>query len=667
MKSILNGRYEIIEEIGNGGMAQVYKARCNVLNRMVAVKVLKEEFTNDQDFIDKFKQESMSVAKLNHKNIVNVYDTGVDGNIYYIVMELISGITLNELIASEKRIGVAESVNIAIQICEALEHAHSNGVIHRDIKPHNILRDKRHHVKVADFGIARAVSNKTMTNNDSTFGSVNYFSPEQARGGYVDEKSDIYSFGIVLYEMLTGEVPFKGDSPISIALKHVNESVKAPSLINQEIPSKLDDIVLKCTNKKQSLRYADVTEIITDLKSINLSSIKETSKAIILNPEKEEALRRFLDNENDLKDNISHSDEGLLYKKRKKINKSQRKLNAVEDKSEVKEIKEEKNNFKYAALAVILALIITLVLSSFAVSYIKDYFSVKEVEVPNLIGVNVDDAKEIIETLGLKFEVKDRIYNSEFPKDQIINQNIKPGENLKEGFPIEVIVSEGERLIEIPDLTRKYSNEAFVILSEKGLKEGEITYEFSDTIPWGLVISQDPAAGTIAKEEDVVSYVLSKGPEIEYAIMPNLLGKTQSEAEEQILSKGFKIGEISFRESEEYEKDLVLYQSHPAETEVEKGTVVSLIISLGQAIEETTTEEPTGGSAQLRIELPTDKESMILIIERIWEENRQVIYQGKHYPEDSPIIIPVEGFGVQRFEIFIDSEYIGAEEIDFGN
>ncbi|HAE41483.1 MAG TPA: Stk1 family PASTA domain-containing Ser/Thr kinase, partial [Clostridiales bacterium] len=296
MKDILNGRYEIIEEVGSGGMAQVYRAKCNVLNRFVAVKVLKREFVNDQDFIDKFKQESMSAARLNHKNIVNVYDTGVDDGIYYIVMEYLEGITLHELIQKNKGLSTDTAVDICIQICEALDHAHSNGIIHRDIKPHNILIDKNNQVKVADFGIARAVSNKTMTNSDNTLGSVNYFSPEQARGGYIDEKSDIYSLGIVFFEMLTGEVPFKGDSAIAIALKHVNEQMPAPSSINKEIPDFLNEVVLKCTNKKQTLRYNSANAIIADL--MKYKANKELFWAEAgnqrIDDEKIAALNRFL-------------------------------------------------------------------------------------------------------------------------------------------------------------------------------------------------------------------------------------------------------------------------------------------------------------------------------------------------------------------------------------
>lgn len=300
MKSVLNNRYEIIEEIGSGGMAYVYKARCNVLNRFVAIKVLKEEFTKDQDFIDKFKQESMSAARLNHKNIVNIYDTGVDEDIYFIVMELVNGITLSEMIKEETPIPVGKVLDISLQICEALEHAHTNGVIHRDIKPHNILVNKYNLIKVADFGIARAVTNKTITNNDNTLGSVNYLSPEQARGGYVDEKSDIYSLGIVMYELLTGELPFKGDSPISIALKHVNERVMPPSRINKEVSPRVDEIVLKCTNNKSTMRYNSVSEMIEDIKKIyGKSSLYAMHAEGFGNEEKNDAFNKFFDGEED--------------------------------------------------------------------------------------------------------------------------------------------------------------------------------------------------------------------------------------------------------------------------------------------------------------------------------------------------------------------------------
>jgi serine/threonine-protein kinase len=685
MKEILNGRYEIIEEVGSGGMAQVYRAKCNVLNRFVAVKVLKKEFVNDQDFINKFKQESMSAARLNHKNIVNVYDTGVDDDIYYIVMEYLEGITLHELIQQNKGLQTDTAIDICIQICEALDHAHSNGIIHRDIKPHNILIDRNNQVKVADFGIARAVSNKTMTNSDNTLGSVNYFSPEQARGGYIDEKSDIYSLGIVLFEMLTGEVPFKGDSAITIALKHVNEQIPAPSSLNHEVPDFLDEIVLKCTNKKQTLRYNSANAIISDLlkfkanKEIFLAESKNDS----MDDEKIEALNKFLLETSTVhsidktvmsngfnKNNISKSSSG----KAKTI--AVQNNNVVEDNNSDEDdymVDEDKSKLKYSILAIVAALALTLVLAFAAISFIKDYLSVAEVEVPDLSGVDEMTAQNTIESLGLEFIVKDRIHNSDFEEGQIMSQNIRAGEKLKEGFPIEVIVSLGEKMITVPDLVHKYSNEALVLLNESGLQGGEIIYEFSETVPWGLVIRQNPEPGILAKEGDIVTYVLSKGQEVEYALMPSVIGETVSEAERILLSRGFSVGDISYRSSNEYAEDTVSYQSYPVGTEVEKGTSVSIIVSTGpEDVPDPTTQpgengSPISGRAQLTIELPDQEGMLSVAVERILEDQRQIVYQQSHTKADSPLKIILEGFGVQKFEVFINSEYYGAQEIDFGN
>jgi serine/threonine-protein kinase len=664
MKSVLNNRYEIIEEIGSGGMAYVYKARCNVLNRFVAIKVLKAEFTKDQEFIDKFKQESMSAARLNHKNIVNIYDTGVDEDIYFIVMELVTGITLNEMIEQENPLPIGKVLDITLQICEALEHAHFNGIIHRDIKPHNILINKYNLVKVADFGIARAVTNKTITNNDNTLGSVNYLSPEQARGGYVDEKSDIYSLGIVMYELLTGERPFKGDSPISIALKHVNERVMPPSRINKEISARVDEIVLKCTNNKSTMRYNNVGEVIKDIKKIyGKSSLYGMHTDGLGSEEKNDAFNKFFDGE-EKNSNVKNP-----VNKEKKV--KSKKKEKYEDEIEEKEV--VKGKFKYTLLAIIAALVVTGTVSVVALNFIKDYLTVPVVPVPSLIGLTEEVAKETVENLGLKFSVKDEIYNSEFAEGLVINQSINEGQELREKFPIEVVVSLGERLVKIPDLTHKYSNESIVILKENDLVEGDVTYEFNDTIPWGLVIRQVPEAGTMVKEDTEVSYVLSKGPEVEYILMPDLLGKHIDDVQNTILERGFAIGEITYKPSDEVGMDLVLYQSYPSGTEVEMGTIINLIVSSGVEVQienpdegDDISNDDTSGNGELVIELPQDKKKVHLLVERVLEDKRVIVYENQVKTETSPLTISIEGFGVQKFEIFINSEYYGVEEINFG-
>ncbi|HPW41509.1 MAG TPA: Stk1 family PASTA domain-containing Ser/Thr kinase, partial [Bacillota bacterium] len=263
---VLGDRYEILEKVGGGGMALVYKAKCRLLNRYVAIKVLRPEFTEDEEFVKKFRREAQSAASLSHPNIVGIYDVGTENNSYYIVMEYIKGQTLKELIKSKGTLGVEYSTNIAIQICYALEQAHKNNIVHRDIKSHNILIREDNSVKVTDFGIARAVSSSTITNTGNVIGSVHYFSPEQARGGYVDEKSDIYSLGVVMYEMLTGRLPFEGDSPIAVALKHIQEEPEPPSGINSRIPKAIEAIIMKCMEKEVSKRYNSASEIINDLR-----------------------------------------------------------------------------------------------------------------------------------------------------------------------------------------------------------------------------------------------------------------------------------------------------------------------------------------------------------------------------------------------------------------
>ncbi|MDW7667497.1 MAG: Stk1 family PASTA domain-containing Ser/Thr kinase [Bacillota bacterium] len=656
-KKVLNNRYEIIEKIGGGGMAEVYKARCRVLNRNVAIKVLRGEFVEDEEFISKFKDESQAAAKLNHNNIVNIYDTGLDGDIHYIVMEYVEGMTLKEYIKDNKPLDIKESINIASQIAEALRHAHSNKIIHRDIKPQNILITEEKLAKVGDFGIARAISEKTITNSDKSIGSVHYFSPEQARGGYVDNRTDIYSLGVVLFEMVTGRVPFDGDTPISVALKHVNENISKPSKYNEKIPAKLEEIILKSTNKSQRLRYHNIDEMIEDLKNVFEPNTKSVFIPSEEDLEKEEALRKFFESDS--------SDNNIKNKKAAKIN----------DVEEEDDIKEPRNNkkLKMTILAVILALAITGTFTILAVNYIKDYLITEEFEMPNIVGLDAEAAEAQIKELGLNFEIEDRIYNSNFAEGEVITQNIKPESKVKEGFPIKVIVSLGEKLVEVPEIVNEHSNEGLILIREAGLEEGEITYEFSEEIPWGLIIRQNPEAGEKVSVGEEISYVVSKGPEVEYLLMPNLIGLTQEEAERSILSKGFKIGTISERSNDEHDSGIVYYQSYPAGTEIEVGTSIDIIVSTGPEATpdegDTTTDSGVEGQLDekmLMIELPSDRETIAVIVERITDDTRENVYTGTHNSEEESISIPVTGYGLQKFEIFIDSEFIESREINFG-
>src|SRR6056297_74709 len=653
-KKVLNNRYEIIEKIGGGGMAEVYKARCRVLDRFVAIKVLRSEFVEDEEFISKFKDESQAAAKLNHNNIVNIYDTGIDDNIHYIVMEYVEGTTLKEYIKNNKPLDIKESINIASQIAEALRHAHANKIIHRDIKPQNILITEDKLAKVGDFGIARAISEKTITNSDKSIGSVHYFSPEQARGGYVDNRTDIYSLGVVLFEMVTGRVPFDGETPISVALKHVNENISKPSKYNEKIPKKLEEIILKSTNKSQRLRYHNIDEMIEDLKNVFDTNTKMSYIPTKDDIEKEEALRKFFE---------SDGEDSTLKEKRKQ---------------KVQSVNEEKPNknkkLKMTILAIILALAITVTLTIFAINYIKGYLITEEVSMPDIIGLDEEIAEKQIEELGLEFEIEDRVYNPDYDEGQIITQNIKAESKVKTKFPIKVIVSLGEKLVNVPGIKDEYSNKAAILLREAGLKEGEITYEFSEEIPWGLVIEQDPSVDEKVSEGTEVSYIVSKGPEVEYLLMPNLIGLNREESERTINSRGFQLGTVSEKSNDEYEEGIVYYQSYPAGTEVEVGTTIDMIVSTGPEEEvnedvDNTTDSGVEGQLNekmLLVELPDGREMISVLVERVTDDTREAIYSGNHTSDEESISIPVTGFGLQKFEIFIDSQLAESREINFG-
>ena len=548
---LLGNRYEIIEKIGNGGMSTVYKAKCHVLNRYVAVKVLRDEFTTDEEFIKRFEVEAQSAASITHPNIVSVYDVGVDGNLYYIVMELIKGKTLKEIIIEERGpLPWKWSVNIATQIASALEIAHRNHIIHRDIKPHNIIITEDGVAKVTDFGIAKAVSNSTITAFGTTIGSVHYFSPEHARGGFTDEKSDLYSLGVVMYEMLTGKVPFDADTPVSVALKHMQEEPKPAIEVNSHIPIAVNDIIMKALKKDTNLRYESATAMLLDLKR----SLKDPSG-------------NFVDNDTYVED-FSTQRINILGEENENRKKSNKKSNKF-----VEFIK------KHKVLSSIIGLFL---LFGISLGGTIGYFNLtkpKEVPIPNLVGKTIDEAKQIIEQNKLKYAEGEPEYNSEVEAGKIISQTPQYVENrkIKEGTEVKVVVSLGTETTIVPKLKGLTKEEA-----ENIAKESKIQLEFieetSKTVQAGVIIKQDIDEGETVNAGDTVKVHVSIGTGIKQVVVTSVLYKDVETAKKTLTDLGLKVS-VEYDEDKTRGNGVVLKQSIASGETVDEGTTVTITVN----------------------------------------------------------------------------------------
>ncbi len=541
-------------------MATVYKAKCHVLNRYVAVKVLRDEFTTDDEFIKRFNTEAQAVASLTHPNIVSVYDVGHEGNLYYIVMELIKGRTLKEIIVAEGVLAWKWCVNVAIQIASALETAHKNNIIHRDIKPHNIIITEDGMAKVTDFGIAKAVSNSTITAFGTTMGSVHYFSPEHAKGGITDAKSDLYSLGVVMYEMLTGRVPFDADTPVSVALKHIQEQPKEPISINPAIPVAVNKIILKSMQKDPSLRYQNAGEMLRDL------------SMALKNPDDD-----FVNLDNTVRDYPTQTISTIYTK-------------PLEDKVKEKEKNMEKKNNKLFAfigkhkvISTILGLIILFVLTIGITSFAIDMSTPKDVLIPDLTGLTVDEAKAKIEELKLQVEVKEERYDTEIEEGKIISQDPAFRENykIKEKTTINLVVSLGQKIVKVPKVAGKTQEEAVELLENEDLIV-QIVEEPSKKIEAGYVISQDVPENTEVGAGSTVTITVSTG--VEESIVPNLVGKTEAEARKLIEEAGLVLATVLYSEDTTKDDGVVLKQSVDAGETVEKESKITITINKIEAL-----------------------------------------------------------------------------------
>lgn len=565
MSKLLAGRYELIEKIGEGGMAVVYKAKDRLLNRYVAIKILRPEFTQDEQFLDSFKRESQAAAGLQHPNIVSIYDVGRTGNINFIVMELVDGRPLSDFIKENGHLDYKTTIDIAKQVASALAIAHKHQIIHRDVKPHNIMITSDGVAKLTDFGIARAVSKATMVADTSKIiGSVHYFSPEQARGAYVDERSDIYSLGIVMFEMLTGRVPFDGETPVEVALKHINEDVPSPAKLVPGIPPALDKVVLKATDKYQTERYKSADEMLEALKNVEFVTQMVGDRVFAGET-----------------DNKPRRDENLVAPVMSS-RREDREQEMVIAPANPRKPKAKSDDKKKKKRAIIIGVAAAVILALFGILYVSGIIGGggKEVTVPDVKGMSYSEAKEVLEAKGLKIEKADEpIASQKIEKGKIVSQTPSKNSKVKKGRTVRVILSAGNTELKVPDLKGLSYKEAKTLLSEMGLQISKGDEVDSDSVAEGLIASQYPSAKTKVEKGDIITVNISKGKKD--AVIPKLVGTTftsESDVSATLSKYGYKLGKVSYEESYET-PGTIIKQSPDAGTTAEKNTTVDIVIS----------------------------------------------------------------------------------------
>ena len=646
---LLGNRYEIIKKIGNGGMATVYKAKCHVLNRYVAVKILRDEFTTDQEFISRFSIEAQAAASITHPNIVSIYDVGQDGNLYYIVMELIKGKTLKEIIIEENGpLPWKWSTNIAIQIASALETAHKNNIVHRDIKPHNIIITEDGIAKVTDFGIAKAVSNSTITAFGSTMGSVHYFSPEHARGGYTDSKSDLYSLGVVMYEMLTGRVPFDADAPVSVALKHMQEEPVPPIDINPKIPHAINDIILKAMRKDTTLRYQSATEMLSDLN------------------------RALKDPNGDFVDNNDYPEMEATRKIPTLNNEEIRSENLNKNQNQKKKGKFATFVKTHKKLSIAIIILILFILSVVGTMLYFKLTKLEDVAIPNLVGISREEAEKMITDSKLKLGNVTEEYNSEYAAGYVISQDPEYRENynkVKENSSINLVVSLGIEEAIVPKVVGLTEEQAVKALEDAKLKY-EIVEESSKKVEAGYVIKQETDADTKVYAGDTVKIHVSTG--VKMSTVTSVMGKSESDAKKELKDLGL---EVVVTEGEDRTKDngVVIKQSIEPGEKVESGSTITITINkivedknatitvnvkslLGgkyETADDTLGNSTSGGTIkQVQVKITVDDDT---------------VYDEKVDPTTTNLMQPISGKGTVKVKVYVDDVLKKSKDINLNN
>lgn len=637
---VIGNRYEILEKIGEGGMATVYKARDNTLKRYVAVKVLRDEFITDDEFIKRFNSEAQAAASLTHPNIVSIYDVGHEETVHYIVMELVQGKTLKEIINEDGVLPWKWSVNIAIQVTSALETAHKNNIVHRDIKPHNIIITEDGIAKVTDFGIAKAVSNSTITAFGTTIGSVHYFSPEHARGGYTDAKSDIYSLGVVMYEMLTGRVPFDADTPVSIALKHMQEKAVEPIKLNPSIPYAINKIIIKAMEKDISLRYQSATELLKDL---SLALKNPEGNFVKSNAENMQYTQRIPS----IGDEITMEAREEKMKDKKKTGKNQK----------AKKIG--------ITVAIICAIIIIPIAGFFGTQALLSSGQPKNIDLPDFVGKSVDEAKAMVEEDSIIFEIEET-YDGEIEEGKIISQEppYVEGTQVKEKTVVKLLVSKGTKMVTMKKVVGMKFEDAEKMLTEELELEVEKVGETSKTVEEGVIIKQEIEEGIEIKAGTVVKLTVSKGTGIKQVSVPYVIGETEADAKKKLSDLDVT---VVYEEDTTKVDGKVLKQSIETGTTVDEKTKITITVNRIEKLKTGTIKlnlkSVLGDKATITKDPETGEEINPTIALRI-EVNGDTVYKDNPRKDATAITATAQGKGTVNVKIFADDVKIKEVQFD---
>ena len=622
-------RYEIVNKIGTGGMSDVYKAKDHTLGRFVAIKVLKPEFSEDVNFVTKFRTEAQSAAGLEHPNIVNIYDVGSENGMHYIVMEYVEGITLKTYIEKKGQLTFKEAVSIAIQVGRGIEAAHNKGIIHRDIKPQNIIISTEGKVKVTDFGIARAATSNTISSD--VMGSVHYASPEQARNGFVDGKSDIYSLGIVMYEMVTGRVPFDGDTTVAVAIQHLQEEIVPPSAYAPNLPISMEKIILKCTQKNPDRRYESMTALLADLRKalispnedfVVIAPVSQEKTRVIgeeeINKIKQETSNIYLSDEDVVSHNQNHRDK---FEKRDRFEEDDEDDEEAYDDDELEEMNPKMDKaitiMGIAAGVIIVALIIFILVSffgnfKFGGSSNKANTETSEtqadgIEVPDLKGLTFDEAKEQLNAKGLGIKNAGTVASDQYGEGQIVSQTPDALTKAEANTTVEVTLSSGKGEVSVPSVTGMDETTAYNTLTNSGFTPVK-DYAYSADVAQGNVIEQSPNAGSLAKSGDNVKIVISRGKEqaeTTSVAVPGVTGLTEDAARSAIQNVGLAVGNVSSAYSDSVASGQIISQSPVVDTAVDAGTAVDFVVSMGA--EPAQEVKPTTYKINLNIKKPNNE------------------------------------------------------------